>query len=320
MLETRLDKKVTIKSSQNESEAPEEMDELYDVRNLVGKFLEHNKEEIALHKIKYFKKQFNVRIIERQTFKSDKVIDYISLRETGPDAAGLDEIEDKNWFDEDSLLAKSGGFSDFAPDFSNSPKDPEVRMNHKRLTFNETRIIERATSFTQGSVSRESEIFNYENKERMKTNRGSMTCLMTAVMFISIIILLIVKAATHNQMYNRYFDWTTYLHNIHGIEIYLNEIVTSAMKIENKASGFMYNDFRASNYESYQQNLNSSTKEFYSRVVAIRFFSTNSDKTKYLPLVETFYKDFNGIITKEQESLPFALKHIFSSSMLLVAH
>ena len=72
---------------------------------------ESNKEEIDLRNVKIFEKVFFIKILERQSFAENDVIDYILMYEINPENTELEEVEDKNWFDDDNLFAKSGAVS-----------------------------------------------------------------------------------------------------------------------------------------------------------------------------------------------------------------
>lgn len=94
------------------------------VGQIIGNYYERFQEEIALNHLKIFEKSFFVNIIARHAFLDDgAVVDYLMMHEINIDQGDTEEVEDKNWFDDDNVIPRSavGSFSEF-PDVGMSKK------------------------------------------------------------------------------------------------------------------------------------------------------------------------------------------------------
>ena len=287
------------------------------MQKLVGNLIENNKEELALSSIKMFRKQFNVRILERQDFKGDEVIDYIVLREVCTDASSLEELEDKNWFDEDNQMAKSGTVVSSLLELPDSSTHTKSLAKSKKGSNHEsgTEVI---STLAQVSIAREEELFNYKNQKKLKAHAGSLLCLLAALLVIAILTIHVIKAVMHTRKYDNYLEWTKYLTKIRNIELNLNNIALVAMKLENKASSYMGQDFKNTTMDQYREFLNTSGLNLYHSFMDARTFGSKSGLTGSLLSIDAYYMDANGDVTIETEILPIAIKNIISSTVLLV--
>lgn len=288
---------------------------------------EKDEEADESHQVKQFRKQFNVRLLNREQLSAEDVaVDYIELMEIANDETDLDEVEDKNWFDEENMyLENTAGVIRSLNELPTTLGiNRQTTNKHRRTNSNETILTEVISELTVAVKSRDedsADAFKIEGRRQLQRHRGSgqvYLLLAAAFLFATIFGLLIYKVDYERQRHVSSIAWMNHFRHLHANEVDLHSMLEATLLVDCKASGYLLQDFRQSTLADYLAALNRSTNAFYQVMISILRFEAANDIDSSTIGVDVAVQDLAGRSIVERDSLQAVKRSMMSASILLV--
>lgn len=256
-----------------------------------------------------------MRILERQTFNENEVIDFTLMHEVNPDHSDLEEVEDKNWFDDDNMMAKSGNWS--VSDIPEMITTNRAFLRGKGFAGDPV-TNDLITILSQASNAKDDSLFKYDCRNRMTASSSSLLCLVSAFLFAGTFGFMIYKAMSVGEFNRHFLEWTNYLISLNQLEVHINSMMVSALKMEAYQSSYFERDSLNQTFNDYMSQYNKSVTKFYDTYIATREFENDKGIISDLPPMTTYHKEQSGLIESFKDSPMIAMKTILSASLAIV--
>lgn len=166
--------------------------------------------------------------------------------------------------------------------------------------------------------TKDDSLFKYESSNKFRNSSNSWLCLASLGLFSATFGFLIYKLVYQSRINNGFLTWSEKFITLNELEVNLNDLVVSALKMEGLQSGYFAQDYSKQSLADYQQQLNVSLINYYDCYANTRDFITQGRSLDSLPSLTLYYREQNGIVTQQKENFAIGLKSVYAAGYSLV--